>query len=207
MTVTMCAILGVTSAFAQNPTEKLTCTPVNQSARNITQLECRITTAREHLPEVIVGELTFQFRITRLDKVSSTYSATLGSVYPASLVNNTIFFAALDWGNSTVPARLQSIPLDTLSFLVQTDQSMSDVKKAFASGRTVMSILSSNAAASSSPVFQTLNLGHSLTFDGSLILESITQYVNPGILQFLRFSKACYEKTPQECFTNIIQNL
>lgn len=184
----------------------MTCIPVQQFEKTRTQLECRLRAGE--IPYFLVAEVTFPFKARRLIKVSSSFSATIGSVYPAKLVENTMVVAAIDWGNAVVKPRLQSIPFDGLSILLETDQSMSAVKKAFAEKKTSISLLSPNPANPIAPFFQTLSVDHFLAFDGTLILESFTQYVSSvGILQFLRIGLACFEQTPQTCLTNIIQNL
>lgn len=183
----------------------VTCIPIQQISQNKTQLECRMRTPET--PYFLVAEVTFPFKVTSLIKVSSSFSATLGSVYPAQLVENTVVIASVDWGNQSTKAGLQAIPFDTMSFLLETDQTMKQVKQGFDQNDTTVSLLSPNPSDPQNPFFQSFNPDQLLLFDGSLVLESFTQYVSPGVLQFLRLGLACYEKTPQACLSNIIQNL
>jgi hypothetical protein len=183
----------------------MSCIPVQQLAQNKTQIECRITSSE--LQTFTVAEISFPFRVTGLIKVSSGHSATLGTVYPSRLSENTVVVSSIDWGTQTVPAGLREVPFDSLSLLLETDQSMGTLKRLFTERETQISYLSENPANPSEPLFQTFKPQQTLSFDGSLVLESFTQNVSPGVLQFLRIGIACYEKTPQACLTNIIQNL
>lgn len=198
--------MGINSTKAQVGTPAtITCIPVQQISQTKTQLECRLRT--DEIPYFLVSEVTFPFHVTQLIKVSSSYSAAIGLVYPAQLVENTIFIAALDWGDSAVDPRMQAIPFDSLSFMLETDQPMAELKTAFEDEGVTISLLSPNPADILQPFFQTLTVEDVLLFDGSLILESFTQYLSPGVLQFLRLGAACYEETPQTCLANIIKNL
>ncbi|MGE3278488.1 MAG: hypothetical protein AB7J40_01640 [Candidatus Altimarinota bacterium] len=202
----MFLLTGMPRAMAQlGTTPTVTCIPLQQVSAQQTQLECRMRTPET--PYFLVAEVEFPFAITRLIKVSSSFSATLGTSYPAQLVENTVMVASVDWGSQSSGARLQPIPFDTLSFLVETNQSLGTVKRAFEQEKTTVSLLTPNPADPLDPFFQSFEPDHYLLFDGSLILESFTQYVSPGVLQFLRLGLACYEKSPQACLTNIIQNL
>lgn len=193
----------VAAQDANSPT--IVCIPVQQFAKNKTQLECRLKTPET--PYFLVAEVTFPFKVSQLIKVSSSYSASIGSLYPSTLVENTILIGSVDWGNQTSKAEMQAIPFDSFSILLETEQSMAEVKQAFAAKQTSIALLSPNPADPANPFFQTITPGQTLLFDGSLVLESFTQYVSSGVLQFLRLGVACYEKTPRECLTNVIQNL
>lgn len=193
----------VAAQDANSPT--IVCIPVQQFAKNKTQLECRLKTPET--PYFLVAEVTFPFRISQLIKVSSSYSASLGSLYPSTLVENTILIGSVDWGSQASKAELQAIPFDSFSILLETEQSMAEVKQAFAAKQTSIALLSPNPSDPANPFFQTTTPAQTLLFDGSLLLESFTQYVSSGVLQFLRLGVACYEKTPRECLTNVIQNL
>lgn len=200
------AISSLPSVSAQTAVDaRITCIPVQQFAQDRTQLECRMRT--DEIPQFLVAEVTFPFQVTELIKVSSIYSASLGILYPEAVENNTLFLAAMDWGDRDNSPRMQAVPFDGVSFLLETNQSMKDVKDAMETGQVVISLLTPNAGAPLSPVFQTLSVDQLVLFDGSLILESFTQYVSPGVLQFLRLGASCYEETPQNCLANIIQNL
>jgi len=194
---------GALAQIGTNPS--ITCVPVQQISMNQAQLECRMRTPE--VPYFLVAEVEFPFEVTKLIKVSSSFSATLGTVYPSQLVENTVLVASVDWGNQTSGAGLQAIPFDSLSFLVETNQPLGEVKRAFDQNATIVSLLTPNPADPLNPFFQTFEPDQHLLFDGSLVLESFTQYVSPGVLQFLRLGLACYEKSPQACLANIIQNL
>jgi hypothetical protein len=183
----------------------ITCIPLQQISQNRTQMECRMRTPET--PYFLVAEVKLPFHVTGLIKVSSSFSATLGTVYPAQLEENTIMIASVDWGNQTTKANLQAIPFDTMSFLLETDQTMKQVKQAFDQTDTTVSLLSPNPSDPQNPFFQSFEPDQFLLFDGTLVLESFTQYVSPGVLQFLRLGLACYEESPQSCLANIIQNL
>lgn len=192
-----------TAQISTNPT--VTCIPVQQFAQNQTQLECRMRTPET--PYFLVAEVQFPFEVSKVIKVTSTFAAAFGQIYPSQLVDNTIVFASLDWGNQDVDARLQGIPFDSLSFFLETEQSMATVKQALNTGDTEIALLSPNPSDPTTPFYQEISVNDNLLFDGSLFLESFTQYVSPGVLQFLRLGVSCYEKTPQACLTNLIQQL
>ena len=186
-----------------NPT--VTCIPVQQFSQNQTQLECRMRTPET--PYFLVAEVQFPFEVSKVIKVTSTFAAAFGQLYPTQLVDNTIVFASLDWGNQDVNARLQAIPFDSLSFFVETQQSMATVKQAMNTADTEIALLSPNPSNPNNPFYQEISVADNLLFDGSLFLESFTQYVSPGVLQFLRLGVACYEQSAQACLTNLIQQL
>jgi hypothetical protein len=183
----------------------ITCVPVQQLSKDKTQLECRMRSGET--PYFLVSEVAFPFNVTRLIKVSSSYSASLGLQYPTAVVDDTIFIAAVSWGDSQVDPQMQAIPFDSLSIMIETDQSMGDVKDALEGGAITVSLLSPNPADPLAPVFQTLTVEDNILFDGTLILESFSQYVNPDVIQFIRLGLACYEQSPQSCLANVIQNL
>jgi len=202
-------VVPLLAIFLQQATAQagpgITCIPVQQLAQNRTQIECRVS-ASETL-SFSIAEISFPFRVSELIKVSSSHSASLGMVYPSRLAENTIVVAAVDWGTQNVPAGLRDVPFDSLSILLETDLSLGTIKRFFTEKETVISFLAENPADPTSPLFQTFKPQQALQFDGTLVLESFTQHVSPGVLQFLRIGLACYEKTPQVCLTNIIQNL
>lgn len=131
----------------------------------------------------------------------------MGLNYPTEVVDDTIFIAAISWGDSQIDPQVQAIPFDSLSIMIETDQSMGDVKEALEDGEITVSLLSPNPADPLAPVFQTLTVEDNILFDGTLILESFSQYVSPSVLQFIRLGVACYEQSPQACLSNVIQNL
>lgn len=200
------SLLGPLVAQAQNSTpNQITCVPVQQIAKDKTQLECRMRSGET--PYFLVSEVAFPFNVTRLIKVSSSYSAAMGLNYPTEVVDDTIFIAAISWGDSQIDPQVQAIPFDSLSIMIETDQSMGDVKEALEDGEITVSLLSPNPADPLAPVFQTLTVEDNILFDGTLILESFSQYVSPSVLQFIRLGVACYEQSPQACLSNVIQNL
>ncbi len=186
-------------------TNQITCVPVQQLAKDRTQLECRMRSAE--VPYFLVSEIAFPFNVTRVIKVSSSYAAVVGLLYPSKVVDDTVFVGAVSWGDRTVDPQVQAIPFDSLSVMLETDQSMRDVKKSLEEGSIDVSLLSPNPANPLEPVFQTLTVEDNILFDGTLILESFSQYVDPGVLQFIRLGVACYEQTAQTCLSNVIQNL
>lgn len=198
------SIMAPLGVHAQS-TNSVTCIPLQQLAQDRTQLECRMRT--EETPYFLVSEVSFPFNVTRLVDVSSSYAASVGLRYPTDLVDDTIFIGAVSWGDQVVNPQVQAIPFDSLTILIETDQSMGDVKDALASAAIEVSLLSPNPGDPSNPLFQTLSLEDNILFDGTLILESFSQYVSPGVLQFIRLGVACYEQTPQACLSNVIQNL
>jgi hypothetical protein len=190
---------------SNSSSNQITCIPVQQLSQDKTQLECRMRS--EETPYFLVSEVAFPFKVTRLIRVSSTYSASLGLQYPTAVVDNTIFVSSVSWGDSLIDPQMQAIPFDSLSIMIETNQSMGDVKDALASGSVDVSLLSPNPADPLAPIFQTLTVEDNILFDGTLILESFTQYVSPGVLQFIRLGVSCYEQTAQACLSNVIQKL
>lgn len=205
LAMTFFVLLFSSPSLAQVSSPQITCTPLAQFAKDKTHLECRLRASAN--PTFLLAEVNFPFRVTELISVSSNYSASLGALYPASVTKDTVLITALQYGDQVNSPSLQAIPFEQLTIVLTTDQSMAEIKKLAPDKKVIISLLSPNPADSTYPFFQTISADMKLTFDGSLILESITQYVSPGILQFLRFALACYEQTPQACLSNVLQNL
>jgi len=179
------------------PIGTLTCIPVQNFSPTKKQIECRLASESEETFQI--GEITFPFHVTGVINASSSYSAVVASLYPATVINNTVAFSAINIGN-IVPS-LQSASFDTLSFLVESDDSISTIAHALKGQQATLSYLVSK------DVYKTGTLKLDLQFDATLILEIFGQYAQIGILQFLKLGLACNEKSAQECFTNLIQNL
>lgn len=197
--------LNVTSAQEQSETS-ISCTPVKQFSRNRTRLECRFSSTDTETV-FLVSEVTFPFQVTDVMKATSEYSGAIGLQYPEQVVEDTVFIGSVDWGDASADPRVQAIPFDKVSILLETNQSMGEVQEALNTQDVIVSYLAPNDANPLQPVFNTLEVNQSIEFDGTLILESFSQFATPGVLQFLRLGLACYEQTPEDCLANVIENL
>ncbi|MDP2691402.1 MAG: hypothetical protein Q8O95_03315 [bacterium] len=198
-------IHGDTVLAQQTP--KITCTPISQSSQTLTRLSCifqELTT-----PFVKLAEVPFPFTVNNLISVSSPYTGTLQSLYPSTVTNNTVLVGFVLWGNApALPVFPDSVPFDSLRIVLETSQPVSVLKDIADQQQILVSYLYADPATPQNPVVQSQVFDLELAFDGSLVLESFTQYATEiGVLQFLRLALACYQSSPQACVAGMISNL
>lgn len=198
-------IHGDTVLAQQSP--KITCTPISQSSQTLTRLSCVFPGLAA--PFIKLAEVPFPFTVNNLVSVSSPYTGTFQSLYPSTVTSNTVLVGFVLWGNApTQPVFPDSAPFDSLRIVLETSQSMATIKDIAGQQQILVSYLYTDPVTPQNPVVQSQVFDLELAFDGSLVLESFTQYATEiGVLQFLRLALACYQSSSQACVAGMISNL
>lgn len=203
------AFLPITSALAQTSAPQVVCTPQQQYQQNETDILCKVLAPSSDT--FLIAEISFPFQITEVLHVSSPYSSAVSVKYPNGIISTaeqtTLVTTSISLGSLQSPAGFTAAPLNKLTYLLKTNQSMRSIALSSTQNGVQIDLLSPNPSDIQNPFFDTRQFPLSIQFDQSLILESFTQYEQPSIIQFLRLGAACYLQDPFTCAANIVDNL